>query len=198
MNDCFRLPIAFAPESLRADLTACRSADWVEHFVRKNYEGSWHVLPLRAPAGAEHPILMIYPDPSCKAFVATSMLERCPYIERMLDCFDCFDCFDCELDAVRLMRLGAGSIIREHRDLDLSIEEDVVRLHVPIVTDEKVDFRLNGRSIRMRAGECWYLRLSDPHSVANRSRQDRVHLVIDAQVNDWLRALLEEAAAAPP
>ena len=192
MNDCLRLPIAFDPVSLRADLAACRPADWIEHFVRENYEGRWHVLPLRAPAGAEHPILMVYPDPSCKAFVPTPMLERCPYIEQILDGFEC------EQEAVRLMRLGAGSIIREHRDLDLSLEDGVIRLHVPIVTDEHVDFRLNDRSIRMQAGECWYLRLSDPHSVANRGSQDRVHLVIDARVNDWLRGLLQEAATDQP
>ena len=117
------------------------------------------------------------------------LLGRCPYYQEILAQFDC------ELEAVRLMRLGAGSVIKEHQDLDLSVEDGVVRLHVPIVTDDDVDFRLNGRAIRMRAGECWYLRLSDPHSVTNRSMTDRVHLVIDARVNDWLRALLARAEA---
>ena len=35
-----------------------------------------------------------------------------------------------------------------------------------------------------------YLRLSDPHSVANNGAADRVHLVIDAEMNDWLRMQL--------
>ena len=39
-------------------------------------------------------------------------------------------------------------------------------------------------------GECWYLRLSDPHSVENNGQSDRVHLVIDAKVNPWLAAQL--------
>jgi hypothetical protein len=39
----------------------------------------------------------------------------------------------------------------------------------------------------MAPGECWYLRLSDPHRVANRGETDRVHLLIDCRVNDWLR-----------
>jgi hypothetical protein len=47
----------------------------------------------------------------------------------------------------------------------------------------------------MAAGSSWYLRLSDPHSVANRGLTDRVHLVIDAVVNDWIGALFERAAA---
>jgi hypothetical protein len=38
----------------------------------------------------------------------------------------------------------------------------------------------------MAPGEAWYLRLSDPHSVANRGTTDRVHLVIDCVVDAWL------------
>ncbi len=47
----------------------------------------------------------------------------------------------------------------------------------------------------MAAGSRWYLRLSDLHSVANRGPVDRVHLVIDAVVNDWIATLFERAAA---
>ena len=56
-----------------------------------------------------------------------------------------------------------------------------------------MDFRLNGEPIVMRDGECWYLRLSDTHSVANRGRTDRVHLVIDALVSPWLDEQLAKA-----
>lgn len=55
----------------------------------------------------------------------------------------------------------------------------MVRLHIPVVTNDGVDFRLNGVRCPMSAGSTWYLRLSDPHSVANRGSSDRVHLVID-------------------
>ena len=42
----------------------------------------------------------------------------------------------------------------------------------------------------MREGECWYLRLSEPHRVINDGDTDRVHLVIDAIVDDWMRNIL--------
>jgi hypothetical protein len=48
----------------------------------------------------------------------------------------------------------------------------------------------------MPAGSTWYLRLSDPHSVANRGPRARVHLVVDLVVNAWLAALFERALAA--
>jgi hypothetical protein len=39
------------------------------------------------------------------------------------------------------------------------------------------------------------LRLSDPHSVANRGADARVHLVIDAVVDPWIEALFASALA---
>ena len=62
-----------------------------------------------------------------------------------------------------------------------------------MVTNPHVDFRLNGTRIDMPAGSAWYLRVSDPHSVANRGGTERVHLVIDAMLDAGLVALLEAA-----
>jgi hypothetical protein len=47
----------------------------------------------------------------------------------------------------------------------------------------------------LEAGSCWYLRLADPHSVINGGDTDRVHMVIDATVNDWIADVLQKAAA---
>jgi hypothetical protein len=47
----------------------------------------------------------------------------------------------------------------------------------------------------LEAGSAWYLRLSDPHSVANRGTTDRVHMVIDAEVNHWVADALARAAS---
>ena len=40
-------------------------------------------------------------------------------------------------------------------------------------------------------GEAWYLDLNLRHRVDNHSDTDRIHLVIDCVVNDWVRALFE-------
>lgn len=92
------------------------------------------------------------------------------------------------------MKLGAGSEIKEHRDYDLDEENGIVRLHVPVVTNDNVEFYLNKKRVIMKAGECWYCRLSDPHSVHNRGTEDRVHMVLDMELNGWLKdQLLPEA-----
>jgi hypothetical protein len=187
VKDRIRLPLRFDAAAMQADLRRFDANDWIRHFVTQNYAGDWDVLPLRASASATHPIQMIYSDPACDAYVDTPLLAACPAIAAALAVFEC------PLESVRLMRLGAGSVVKPHRDHDLDVEHGRARLHVPIVTNPDVDFRLNGERVVLGEGECWYLRLSDPHSVANAGDRDRVHLVADALVNEWLTALLADA-----
>lgn len=188
--DRLRLPLDFAPGALAADLANLSAVAWTAHFVTQNYDGDWSAIALKAPADVGHPIQMIYPDPACTDFVDTPYLTASPYFRAVLGAFAC------PLRAVRLMRLAPDSRIKEHRDHDSSFEDGMVRIHIPVVTNEAVDFRLNGARCPMPAGSAWYLRLSDPHSVANLGVTDRVHMVIDAAVNDWVAALFERALGA--
>jgi hypothetical protein len=185
--DRLLLPLRFDAGLLAHDLGRLPADAWVRHAVRGNYDGDWSVIPLRSPAGATHPVRMIYPDPTARSFVATPLLQRCHYIRQVLDGFHC------PLRVVRLMRLTPGSSIKEHTDPDLSFEDGMVRIHIPVTSNADVEFRLNKSRIIMEAGDAWYLRLSGPHSVANRGSTDRVHLVIDADVNAWVAALFDSA-----
>ena len=185
--DRLRLPLSFDPVRLRADLGALIDTPWTEHFVRQNYEGDWSVLPVRCTQGATHPIMQIYSDPTATAYEDTALLARSPYFQLVLASLQC------PLQAVRLMRLTPGSIIKQHCDNDLEAESGTARLHIPIVTNTDVDFRLNGERVILDPGSVWYLRLSDPHSVANLGNADRVHLVVDCVVDPWLTDMLAAA-----
>ena len=143
--DRLRLPLEFEPSLLAADLANFSSAQWIEHFVKQNYDGDWSVIALRGPAGATHPVQMIYSDPSRSDFEDTPALAGSPYFQRVLAAFAC------PLQAVRLMRLAPGSVIKEHHDHDLSFEQGMVRIHIPVVTNEGVDFWLN-RGAGLHAG----------------------------------------------
>ena len=188
--DRLRLPLAFDAQAMAADVARLEAEDWIAHFVEQNYDGDWSVIPLRGKAGATHPVMMIYSDAACRDFADTPFLDACPAIRAALAAFRC------PLQAVRLMRLGPGSIIKEHRDHDLAYEAGSVRIHVPIETNADVDFRLAGSRVAMAPGSAWYLRLSEPHGVANRGASARVHLVVDALVDGWVEALFAAAAAA--
>ena len=181
--DRVRLPLTFDARLLASDLGCLSCGQWVRHYVKANYDGDWSVLALRSPAGETHPIRMIYADPTTRSFVDTPLLGSCAYFRHVLDCFEC------PLRVVRLMRLTPGSRIKEHPDHVLGFEDGTVRVHIPVTTNDAVEFHLNRRRVVLEAGSAWYLRLSDPHSVANHGSTDRVHMVVDAKsTGGWKRS----------
>ena len=124
--------------------------------------------------------------PRRPSFADTPLLERCPGVRAVLDRFLC------PLLAVRFLRLGAGSRIREHKDHNLGFADGEVRIHVPVRAVEGVEFLLDGRRVDMAEGEAWYLDLNLRHSVVNHGDRPRVHLVVDCIVDEWLRTILEQ------
>jgi GNAT superfamily N-acetyltransferase len=187
LPDAVKLPFQFDAARLQADLALILAEEFVPHFNTAYYQGDWSAVPLRSIGGrTDH----IYPDPAARdAFADTSLLARCPCVREVLATLRC------PLRAVRFLRLKSGSIIKEHRDHELGFEDGEVRLHIPIITNAEVEFMLNQVRVVMAEGECWYVNVNQPHRVANRGATDRIHLVIDCVVNDWLRDLLLAAAA---
>src|SRR5260370_34024085 len=141
--DRLRLPLGFDPDRLANDLRSLAGVEWIDHFVKQNYDGNWSVIPLRSKAGARHPIMMIASDPTATVFEDTPILQGCPYFREVLASFEC------PLRTVRLMRLTPGSAIKEPEDLDLSFEDGTVRIHVPVATNADVEFYLNRSRIVM-------------------------------------------------
>ena len=187
MISTFKLPFSFDPKPLQADLDRIAAGDWVAHFNAAYFEGQWSGVALRSTDGQSN---RIYPDAHTKvSYADTPMLDRCPNVRAILELFKC------PLRSVRFLGLAPGSLIKEHRDFDLRLEDGQARLHIPIRTNAEVDFFLDAHRIELHEGECWYLNLSLPHWVENRGSTDRIHLVIDCEVNEWLLGLLPAAAA---
>lgn len=183
----FKLDLRFDALRMQAELDKIVPADYVPHFNTGYYTGNWSVVPLRSIGGA---VNQVYPDPTkTDQYADTPLLARCHYLREIVEGFKC------PLQAVRLLRLTAGSVIKEHRDFKLSFEEGELRLHIPITTNPDVDFIVAGRRVVMEPGECWYNNFSLPHSVVNRGPTDRIHLVIDCAVNDWLTDLFRRSLA---
>jgi hypothetical protein len=177
-----KLALTFDAAGLQSDLRGILAGEFIPHFNKGYYEGDWSVVPLRSVGGrADH----IYPDPTAThKFDDTPLLDRCPHVRTVLAAFHC------ELQAVRFLRLKAGSVIKEHTDLNLGYEDGEVRLHIPVETNPAVEFVLGGKRIAMNPGEVWYHNFNLPHSVVNKGDRDRIHLVVDCFLNDWLRELI--------
>ncbi|MFN0314576.1 MAG: aspartyl/asparaginyl beta-hydroxylase domain-containing protein [Burkholderiales bacterium] len=175
-----RLPLQFDLARLKSEFDRIRDKDWIVHFNAGYHDGGWSGVALRSN---QDDARTIYPDPAREDFSDTQLLARCPSIRSVLSEFKC------PLLSVRLLRLKAGSIIKEHRDHKLGFEDGEVRIHIPISTNPGVEFHLDGDLIPMKEGEAWYVNVNLPHRVKNLGATDRVHLVIDCKVNDWLASL---------
>jgi hypothetical protein len=183
IETALRLPFQFDKDQLEADLARINSADWQAHFNNTIYQGDWSGVALRAVPGGH---MALYSDPASEAWADTALLEQCPAFKEIMASFAC------PLLSVRLLRLGPGAIIKEHRDPMLGLDYGEVRIHVIITTNPNVECRLQGRPYHWAAGECWYADFSCAHSFANRGDTERVHMVLDCKVNDWLRSLLTQ------
>jgi hypothetical protein len=52
-----------------------------------------------------------------------------------------------------------------------------------------VTFFVGGEKIKMLPGRLYYVNFSKLHYVRNDGDTDRLHLVLDLEVNDWLRSI---------
>ena len=176
-----QLPFNFNAGLLQQEVDALSTMQWLPHYQVKHYEGEWSAIPLRSIAGKIDDIIISptnNPD-----YRDTVFLESSSYLQKVLQTFHC------TLQAVRLLKLNAGSIIKEHRDAELNFEKGEIRLHIPVLTHPDVEFFLDKERMDLKAGECWYMNFNLPHAINNKSSINRVHLVIDALVNDWVTAI---------
>ena len=181
-----RLPLSFDAPALLAEAHAFAAEEWIPHFNTAYYDGDWSGISLRSVGGKP---TTLYPDPAAtEPFADTPALAQAPELAAALSRLEC------EQQSARLLRLGPGASIREHTDLRLSHPDGELRLHIPLSTDDDVAFEHNGIVVAMAPGECWYMDLTLPHAVTNRSERARIHLVVDCVVNPWLDAQLSAGA----
>ena len=183
MNPSFsKLPVSFSIDKLQKELAICETDLWTPHFNTNRYEGKWTSVSLRSQSGLTNDITSF----ANKAYKNTNLLDRCPYFKEIIDWFQC------EKEAIRLLRLGPKSEIKEHVDNDTSYEDGFFRIHIPIITNAEVFFYVDKKRVPMKMGECWYANFQLLHRVENKSNEPRIHLTLDCIRNDWSDKLFTE------
>lgn len=178
------LPFNFDQQKLYEELKLVEEI-WIPHFNSDYYQGDWSGMVLRGSKSEFHPLSAGSPETS--DFEDYPILDRLPYTRSVISSLKT------EKSSIRYLRLRPGSVIKPHQDRDLVYWDGAVRLHIPIVTNPDVLFLVDDRKIEMKPGECWFADFSKIHSVENNGKTNRVHLVIDCKVNDWLKELFIHA-----
>jgi mannose-6-phosphate isomerase-like protein (cupin superfamily) len=185
MDIAVKLPFSFDAQRMLQELEALESDRvWLSHpdyTVAKS--GDWTAIAMVSTDG-DHtgPDSLRYNGEATAT--PTALLLKSPYL------LSVFEKFKTRVHRVRLMNLKPGTKIAEHRDYGAqrySYERGFIRVHIPIRTHERVAWRLRGEKVNMQPGEAWYINVCEPHSVENLSDVNRVHMVLDMEVNDWVR-----------
>ncbi|WP_084128093.1 aspartyl/asparaginyl beta-hydroxylase domain-containing protein [Cellvibrio mixtus] len=186
-----QIPCVVQLALLQAEVESLLVNPWVDHVNKQDYSGGWDVLPLRCQRQYldAHPILQGFSIADGEDWENLPVMAQCPELQNL------FNQLQCPIKAARLMRLKAGAAIKPHRDHELSMEFGEARLHVPIHTSDAVSFLVEHKLIPMRAGELWYFNADQIHEVYNRGSEDRINVVIDCVVNDWLRQKISSSVA---
>lgn len=181
MDFAVRLDTTYDTDRLKADMETAL-AEGEGHLNRTWRHGTgWKTVALVSVDGRTDADALRWAGWDAN-YQPTPILDRCDYFREIVDGFHC------PVYRVRLSNLAAGQAINPHRDRGDTWAIGKIRLHIPIVTNEDVWFFIDDQRVIMREGELWYADVSPLHSVHNRSDQDRVHLMLDVGVNDWLRA----------
>src|SRR6201986_2194871 len=102
----------FDTQQMQAEAAHLSTHKWKAHHNTSHYEGDWSILPLRSLNGSIDNTLAIHASAQNAAYADTIVLNECPYIKSVIDTFQC------EKTSVRLMKLNAGALIKEHSDHD--------------------------------------------------------------------------------
>ena len=142
-KDRIQLPFTFDVEKMLVEARALKL---------KHYE-YYKVIPLRAPAHLVDTSLPYpppandYADGSWTEWMDTSALEKSAYLKSIINEFSQYT----TVNLVRLLFLAPNSVVQEHKDPTLALEENksLIRLTIPIDNNDGVEFFLNGTLVPM-------------------------------------------------
>ena len=176
-------PVRFDVERMKADLERFQNSEaWLSHYDTALSQG-WRAILLKSKNGEISGPESQYPSWDFSDYRRTQYVDDLPYFREIMDQLKC------PQGRMRIMRLGPGMVINLHYDVGAEVgclAFKQVRLHVPIVTNDRVTFFVGGERIRMQPGHLYYVNFSKRHYVRNDGDEARTHLVMDLKVNDWL------------
>jgi|TARA_B110000037_G_scaffold89088_1_gene105495 hypothetical protein len=144
------------------------------------FDGGWGAIGLITYGGDPYTDMV----KNESKLLPTRLLNSCDYIKELLDRIPG------KKDRVRFMEVKPNTHVFWHYDNNETIDDldyqKNARLHLPIITSDKVELKICNQNTRWKAGKLYYGDFSFPHSIFNGSDINRIHLIIDVNINDNL------------
>lgn len=177
-----RVPMKFDVERMTQEIRQFESSGWLEHYD-PGLSSGWRAILLKSRGGDISGPEAQRPDWDFSKYQRTPHVDKLPYFREIMDFFKCSQ------GRVRILKLQPGAGIGVHRDVRAEVgcvAFGQVRLHIPIITNDKVIFHVDGERLHMKPGRLYYVDFSKKHFVRNDGTEARLHLVMDLKVDDWL------------
>ncbi len=91
---------------------------------------------------------------------------------------------------VRLAKLEPNTMFWEHRDYQELVRRERLRLHVPIITNEKAALIVEGLKVHLERGYIWKLNPTHRHGASNFGSEARIHILMDCYADSTLNNLV--------
>jgi len=146
------------------------------------YDG-WNGVPLRSWNGDDSIEGLKYMgSPGNQGFDVqdTPALFHLPYVRELISNIE--SKFHSKVCFTRLMRLNAKGFIAPHNDRSKEhVARDLVRMHIPVITNPNVFFEVEGECYHLSSGNFYFTDTIAIHSVLNNSDEDRLHIILDCE-----------------
>ena len=80
---------------------------------------------------------------------------------------------------ITYFNLAADSTLHEHRDMNGNLLFGILRVHVPLKTNDQAFMFIEREKCHLPVGTAWILDTSGLHALANGALGNRIHLVMD-------------------
>lgn len=134
-------------------------------------DGHWHSAVLVNPSGRHDDHLI-----SDGTGRPTELAAHLPGAMQIIN--DLAARFGLNVCWARLALMESGARVWEHRDFLELQQQDKVRLHVPLITNDRATLHFAEGAVHLAPGFVWHLATDIPHGASN-DGPDRVHLIID-------------------
>lgn len=114
------------------------------------------------------------------------LMDQYPAMQKVIEYFRC------PVRTVAYYRAEPGLRLHAHIDMSGHLGFNRLRFHVPVKTNPRAIMLMGGqrRPFHLGEGQLWALDTSHLHAVENNGDSERVHLMIEVEVNDWVWRLL--------
>ena len=168
--------------ALRESILAIDDEVWLENSYRQksyDFHTLTHSLVMLFTDGEGWPNIEIVKESAWDLLVADAM----PLMHHILKEF-----YPPGGTIVRAMapKLLAGAVIKPHSDSHPSFHAGH-RIHIPITTNSRVRFMIDGRPYQLEVGKAYELNNQKHHSVMNKGKEDRITFIFDYIPSDRIK-----------